>query len=219
MILAGGHGYGGAAVAKGQKRGLFADERLFHHHRGPGSAESSGHHGLVDGGNGLIGVAGYCDALAGSQAVGLDHHGAVKLSGVGPGRSGLGKRFIGGGGHAGGGHDFLGKGLAAFQLGGVGVGAKAGHAGRVQGIAKPGHQRRFRADHHQINAPILGQGHDAGDVGVGQGDVLAAGGGATVARGSQHCRDIGTFGQGMGQGVLTAAGPDYQNAHHAPPLQ
>ena len=213
MVLAGGHGHGVRAVAKGQERGLLADERLFHHDLGPGLAERARDQRLVHGGQRLFLGRGHGHALAGGQTVGLDHHGRADLFHVGPGRGGVGEGRVGGRRHAGRGHDVLGEGLAAFEARGVGVRAEAGDAGRFHGVADAGHERRFGAGHDEVDAAVLGQGHEPGDVAVGDGDVFAHARRTAVSGRGEHRRHVGAFHERTGQGVLPPARADHEYAH------
>jgi hypothetical protein len=56
--------------------------------------------------------------------------------------------------HPGCGHDLLGKGFAAFELGRGSRRAEAGHAFRAYRIGNSSNQRRLGSDHDQIDAEL-----------------------------------------------------------------
>src|SRR5262249_37572903 len=135
-------------------------------------------HGVCAGGGE---VAGDHDALAGGQAVVLDHPGGAEpgQGGVQPGR--VVHHLGGGGGHAGGGHHAFRERFGACDPGGLGGRAEAGDPGRAYRVGGAGDQRPLGADHHQVGLPLGGEGGDRGGIGGLDAVGLGEGGGAGIA--------------------------------------
>ena len=74
MVLGGGEGKCVAAVDEGEEARLLADQAFLDHDLRACSAERAREAGL-DGGGGSLARLGDGDALAGGEAVGLDHDG------------------------------------------------------------------------------------------------------------------------------------------------
>ena len=130
----------------------------------------------------LVQAHGHHHALAGGQAVGLDHDGRALLVHIGVGRRRVGEGFVLGRRNAVALHEGLGEGLGAFQLrGGLGR-AEHAQAVRAELVHHAGRQRLLGADHRQRD--LFGQRPLAQRLHVGDGDVLQA----RVERGARRCR-------------------------------
>ena len=105
----------------------------------------------------------------------------------------------------------LAKDFEPSIVAGAGVRPEAVDPGRAQRVGRPGHQRRLRADDHQVRAELAGQAEDlvrdGGDVRVGFGDGRDAG----IARRGVHAVRLAA--QRADDGVLAPARPDDKNAH------
>jgi hypothetical protein len=116
---------------------------------------------------GRVPVRGDQDALAARQPVGLDHVRRPEL-----GQRGVRRRFADarprrGGRDAALGHDLLGECLGALDHRRAGAGPEARDPGLADGIRRPGHERRFRADDDQVGGQLPGQGGDVRRIGHG----------------------------------------------------
>ena len=153
------------------------------------------------------------DALAGSQAVGLDDDGRALLVDVGMccGRLGKSGEFRGRDVVAG--HEVLGEILRGFELRGFLGRAENLQAAGAEDVDHAGGERRFRADDGEVDLVLLGeisQGFRVGDVDVFQ-LVLARRAG--VAGGDENLLQAGRLRQAPGHGVLAAAGTDDEEFH------
>ena len=202
-VLGGLEGVDAGAVRDREEGDLRAVEVLLDHH--PLAALGVGERG------GTIGRDD--DALAGSEAVVLDHVGGTELvqrrrglvrRGAQPGR---------GGGHAGRCHHVLGERLGSLELRGGGRGAEAGDSPLGDGVRDPGDQRRLGTDDDQVHAELLGQRGDIGT--VHRVDVVESGDGGDpgVARRGVHLGDVRVEGECPGQRVLAPAGADDEGLH------
>ena len=114
------------AVDQREQAGFLAFQEFLDHHRPVA--------GRADRGLGLVAGHGDGDALAGGEAVGLDHHRDRKAVERGQ-RIGLGlDPDVGGGRDSGARAEILGEALGAFELGGGGAGAEGGDAGGSGGV-------------------------------------------------------------------------------------
>ena len=150
------------------------------------------------------------DSLAGGQAVGLHHHrdvlaGLEKLAG-GRHRTKLLKH---GGRHVAAVQDLLAENLAALELRRLGGGAEHPQSGGREGIDDAGDERRLRPDDREIDAALLGELHEAGDVGRRHRHVLGDRRRARVAGSHEHLRAVA--GQLPGEGMFAAAAAYDQN--------
>ena len=154
-------------------------------------------------------------ALAGGQAIGLDHDRRALLADVGQRGVHLGVHRIERGGDVVAGQEILGVGLAAFQLRSGGGRPEDAQAGGAEAVYHASHQRYFRADHGQCHAFSLGQRQQTVDIGDFHRDVAALvfAGGAGVAGCHDHFGDTGGLGQLPCQGVLAAARADDEDLH------
>jgi hypothetical protein len=73
VVLAGGHGQHVVAVDHDDEAGFFAVEELFDHHARTGFTEGVAGQHVTHGGFGFFQRHGDDHALAGGQAIGLDH--------------------------------------------------------------------------------------------------------------------------------------------------
>ena len=191
----------GAGVAVGQ-----ALEVLGGRQRTDGGAVAHAEHGglravevvLDDDGAVLLGQAGQAvvhgggavggddDALAGGQAVLLDHVRRAESVQRG-GQLGLGGAHGGlGGGHARGRHDLLGEGLGALQAGRPDAGAEHGDAGIAHGVGDPRHEGGLRAHDDEVGAHLGDQLDDLRRAGRVDGKVGGHRGGPRIARGDDE---------------------------------
>ena len=86
VILGAAEQQAGLAIAKREQRGDLALQEFLDHHPRAGGAEPAAQ-GVVDGGLGLAQGRGDDHALAGRQAVGLDHEGRIEAGEEGLGRA------------------------------------------------------------------------------------------------------------------------------------
>ena len=181
VVLARTHGTHGLAISEGQKRALGTGHHLLDDHRGTGLAErtvKAGAHGVL----GLRELGRHDHALAGSQAVGLDHERSTLIAHVGERRGFIGKAGIRRRGNAGALHELLGELLGTLHLGALGTGAKAGNAHRAHGVGHAHDERGLGSDNDQAAAGLAGKvRHRRGILGVKQ-HVLAHRSGTAVTR-------------------------------------
>ncbi len=213
VVHGGGQREDALAVADDHERHLLAAEEFLDHHLVPRLAEFPLEHDLLDGLVGLFLLAADVDALAGGQAVGLDHQrelGAGKIV----------QRFGGGMDHleVGGGdvvlaHELLGERLGGLDHGRLLGGAEDLQVAAVELVDDAQRQRLLRPDHGQVDLLLLGeigQLDDAGGLDVDQlGQLLHA----RVARGGEdlvHALGLRDLPE---QGMLAAAGTDDQYFH------
>ena len=125
------------AVAEHQQRDLGAGEVLLGDEHVAGVAELARDEAGADGLAGLVHVLADEHALAGGQAVGLDHQRVVVAAlDVGERRLQALVPPVGAGGHAAGGHDLLGEDLAALELRGLLVGPEHGEAVLLEEVGR-----------------------------------------------------------------------------------
>ena len=127
-----------------------ADQELLDHHLGTGAAEAAIEH-VRDrrlGGGARLGDH---HALAGREAVRLDHHRQGEVVETRNRRIPVGEAAIGGGGNALAGAQILGEALRSFELRRGLVGPEHGEASGTQRIAEPVDQRRLRPDHDEAD--------------------------------------------------------------------
>ena len=163
----------------------------------------------MQGGLGLLLVLGDDHALAQGQAVGLDDSRVLALGlDVLQSGGGVGKDLIPRGGDAVLLHQVLGEHLAGLNLGGGGVGAKAGDTRGLQEIHHAGGQGVVRGHKHQIHLLLLGQGQHALLVHGVYREARCVPADAPVARGAEHRLNLGAFFQLADNGVLPPAAAD-----------
>ncbi|GMA20856.1 hypothetical protein GCM10025862_28770 [Arsenicicoccus piscis] len=120
--------------------------------------------------------------------------------------------------HLGGGHDLLGEGLAALELGGRGRRSEDGDPALAHHVRDAGDERDLGTDHDQVGLDLLrqvGDGRPVGRVGQGaaQGDLVDA----RVAGGGDDRVDGRVAQQGGDDGVLSGTGADDEDLHLAHP--
>ncbi len=148
MILGRTEGQDRAAVGQGKEAGFLARHELFQHHFLAGLAERAGEHGVECVERFLPGF-GDDHALAGGQAIGLDHHRQGEIVERGDRAILAGDTDVAGGRDVGALAQILGEALGAFQLRRLLVGTEHGDAHGAEVIGQAVDQRRFRPDHHQ----------------------------------------------------------------------
>ena len=177
-------------------------------------------HDVVHGIQGFLGGLGHHHALAGSQAVGLDHQGRAQFDHGVLGFVGIGEDLAVGRGHTGAVHDVLGEGLAAFQTGTIGIRTEAGDAGLTHAVGDALGQGQFGTGHHQVDLFLAGQFHQAVQVsGVHRHVDGALTGRAAVAGGHKNFTYPRALLELPHQGVLTPARTDNQDAHNLSSLK
>ena len=77
----------------------------------------------------------------------------------------------------------------------------------------PSAKRPFRPDNGQADAVFLGEADEFGEIGGGNGDVLAVDVGARIARGHEYSFHARTLGEFPSQGVFASAAAYEQNIH------
>jgi hypothetical protein len=137
------------------------------------------------------------------------------IAGFDKGDGGLegGKGPAFGGGNGGVAHHFLGEGLVGFQGGSRLGGSKGLDSLFFQGIDQAEGQRVFRADDHEVCLKLLGGFYQGRDVVGLDGQKVAEGGHARVARGDEESRAAGRLFDFPGEGMFAAAGTDEENIH------
>jgi hypothetical protein len=208
-------GQGGLAVDHGDEAGFLAFQEFLDHHPRAGGAEGVAAEHVGDGGFGLGQAHRHDHALAGGQAVGLDHDRCALLPHVLQRFLDVGVHGVVRGGDAVAGEEVLGEGLAAFQLRGGSGGAEDAVALRAERVDHAGDQRAFGADHGHRDALAIDEIEQAMNVAGIDRDIaaLGLGRGAGVARGDQYFGDAHGLRQLPGQGVFAAAGTDDENFH------
>ena len=216
MILRRRHGPHGLAVGKGQKRALGAGQALLDNHRGAGGAKralEAGTHRVL----GLGELHRHHYALAGCQAIRLDHEGRTLRADIRQGRFLIRKAPVGGRGDVGAPHELLGELLGTLHLRAGGTGAKAGDARRTHGVGNACYQRSLGTNDHQTAVGLARKvGHRRRIVLV-QRDVLAHRERAAVARRDKELAAARALGQLGRQRVLAAAAAQQQDVDGVPP--
>ncbi|CFW05319.1 Uncharacterised protein [Bordetella pertussis] len=215
VVLAGGQGEHMAAVAHDDEAGFFAGEEFLDHHARAGLAQRAvAQHG-VDRAMRFVQRHGDHHALAGSQAVGLDHDGRAVLVDIGVRLGRIGEGFVARRGDGMADHEGLGVILRAFQLRGRLGRTEDLQAAGAEHVDHAGGQGRLGADHGQRHALAL---DEVGQfLGAGQRYVLEllALRGAAVAGRHVDLVDARGAGQTPCEGVFAAARADYQEFHVA----
>ena len=203
VVLGGTEQEGVFSVAEGEEGDFFALQAFLDDDRGV--AEDFLVHDGVDGRQGFVFGGRDGDAFTGGQAVRLDDDRDATLADKRAGGVWVVETLPQGGGDAGGVGEFLGEGLAAFQLGGSFGRAAAGDAGGFHGVGEAGDQRGFGARHDQVDGGVLGEGDQAGDVERIDGDALGCGGDAWVAGGAPEFCQQRAVGDGPAQCVIASS--------------
>ena len=173
VVLGGNHGHDGLAIDESQEACFFADHTFFNDDAAARSTEDVVFHHGVDGFDGFCFRLGDDDALAGSQAIGLDDDRCALFLNIGLGGFAIGKGgvscrrdvvFL---------HEVLGKDFGPFHLGCGLVRAKDSQAFGLGQVGNAFGQGDFRADDEHVDAFVFGIVRDG--VQIGQGDVDALG--------------------------------------------
>ena len=122
---------------------------------------------------------------------------------------------VGAGGDAAVGHDLLGEDLAALELRGHAVGAEHGEAVLLEEVGEADHERRLGTYDGEVDLLAAGEVEQRRQVVGGDGDVVGLGGGSGVARGAEDAVRERGLGEGMDEGVLSAAAAHHEHAHEA----
>ena len=80
---------------------------------------------------------------------------------------------------------------------------------------RPDHERRLGTDDGEVDLLAAGEVEQRRQVVGGDGDVVGLGGGAGVARGAEDAVRERGLGEGMDEGVLSAAAAHHEHAHEA----
>ena len=164
---------------------------------------------------GIVDVVWDDHALAGGEAVGLEHGqvvGAENLKPLVRGLRGL-EEFAVGVPHAGGLHDLLGEPLGRLDLRGVAGGTEGEDAAFAQRVDEAGGEGCFGSDDDEVDATLLGGVAEAVDVGVVDREVLAEFRGSGVARRGEQGLAGRRLRQFPGQRVLASTAADDQDSH------
>ena len=153
------------------------------------------------------------DAFAGVQAVGLHHDRRAVLLHVGLGGLRIAKFREAGGRNLVRGAKLLGEGLGAFELRRDRLGAERLDAGLLQIVHQARDQRRFGADHHQVDLVRLAEGRDRRVVGDLEVDDLRFLGDARIARRRIELGQERARGELPGERMLASAGAEEQDLH------
>ena len=213
VVLRGGERDDRRAVDEREDGGLLALEILLDEHLAGGFAELGVDEHVPEGRLDLLLVHADAHALAGGEAVGLEHDRDAELRdglaglGLGADDDVVGRRDLGGA------HDLLGEGLAALHAGGGLDGAEGGEAGLLEGVHDAEAERDLGADDGEVGAVLLRPGDEPGDVLGGDRDVGGDRGGAGVSGGAEELRGGVVLVQLPGDGVLAAAVSDDENLH------
>ncbi|GAV36827.1 hypothetical protein ROTAS13_04516 [Roseomonas sp. TAS13] len=215
VILRPDQGQGMAAVAEGEEGDLLADQAFLDQDRGARRAVDAAIQHVGDGGLGLLQRGGHHHALAGGEAVGLDHDRCALRPDIGHGLGTVGEAGPFGPRHAGGFGDLAGEALGALQPRRGGGGAEAADARLGAGIGQAQGQRRLGADHHEVHLLLLRQGELPGDVLGRHGQAFGDPRDPGVAGGHPEPGQQGGIQQLPGQGVLPPPAAHQQHLHRA----
>ena len=164
----------------------------------------------MDGVEGFVHRHGDDDALAGSEAVGLDDDWSALFLNVGAGLIGIGEDFVFGRRDAVFLHEVLRERLRALDFSGALRRAEGLDAGRVHRIDNTIRQRHFRTDDDEVDVFFFGELDEIvvirdGNAFDALGDVLHA----RIARYGIELRGFWRLREFPGQRVLTSARTDY----------
>ena len=181
MVLRTRQQYGAFAVHEREDRALFAVEKLLHEHLCAGRAELVAHEHVVNRRLGLFRRLGHHHALAGGEAVRLDHDGETILRERGLRRRRVRERARAPRGYARCIHDFLRKTLRAFHARTCRDGAERLHADLLQRVDETLAERRLRSHHHEVGTVRLRPRRDGSHILRADGEVSGERCGAGVA--------------------------------------
>ena len=214
VVLGGGQGHGPLAVAETEEGGFLAHQAFLQHHAVARRAEGPGFHDVAHSLQGFLRIAGHHHALAGGQAVGLDHQGRAHFDHMVFGDFRIAEHRTAGRGHLCPVHDLLGKGLAALKPRAIGVRTETGDARLAHAVHNAQGQRQFGAGHHQIDLFPAGQIHQCVQVVGGHRHIdRARAAGASVAGSHKNFTDPRALAKFPDQGMLAPAGTDHKDAH------
>jgi len=151
------------------------------------------------------------DALAGGQAIGLEHRG------IGAGDRShpvldVGDDPVGGGRDAGGAHHLLAERLGPLQSRRTAIGAEAAHSCRPQRVGDARDERGLGADHHQRGTGRLGQRDDRVRIlGVDSADHVGIGRDPGVARRADQLRGARRAGERLDERMLARTAAEHQH--------
>ncbi len=219
MILGRGQGPGLFAIADAKQRDFLARQHFLDDNPAAGRAKLALAQHVLAGRQGLFHALGHHNALAGSQAVGLDHKRGAFLPHVSGSLVQIVEDPAGRCRHARRGHHVLGEGFAAFKLRAIGVRPKAVDAGFLHFVADAKGQGKLGPWNDKIYPVLFGKVHKARNVIGGDGNIFeTVGFRAAVAGRGVDFVNRGALGQLPDQGVFTAARTDYQYFHSQVPL-
>ncbi len=212
MVLRRGQCDRGLAVAQREKGRFLAGEKFLDDDFAAGFAQAAAEH-HVDGRFGLGDGLRHHHALAGGEAVGLDHDRRAARARIGLGRIGGVEALIGGGRDAVFPAQILGEALGAFEpCRGPGRSERL-DAGGFQVVDDAGAERRLRPDHHKVDAMFAAKRDHRPMIGEVEADAFGLPRDAGIARraiepvGERACRHF------PGQRMLAPAGAQQQDIH------
>ena len=142
--------------------------------------------------------------------------GAPCVAHVGLARRRVAEAAIGGGGDAVLGAEILGEALGAFELRRRRDRAEHLDAGACEIVGEPGHQRRLRPDHHEVDAVVLAEAGDRRMVGDVERHALGERRDPGIARRAIELREQRALLELPGQRMLAAA--RLRSTAHSPSL-
>ena len=148
----------------GDEAGFFAGKKFFDDDPSTGVAKGPVSQHVVDCGVSLFQRLRHDHALAGSEAIGLDDDRRTDLLEIRPGFFQVSERRVVRGRNPVPDHEFLGKGLGAFQACRLLAGAEAAQARAPEAIHDAGGQRRLGTDHGQPHVLFPGEFQQRVDV-------------------------------------------------------
>ena len=213
MILCRLHGFEVLAVYERENAYLRAGQELLDDNACASAAERTAVNRVLDGCDRVLFGHGNRHAFAERQAVRLDDDRRTLLLDIGNGIRRVFKHGIACGRDAVLFHQFLGKGLGAFDDCRVFTRAKGTDTRFFQRVDHAERQRVVRRDHHEVRLVRLGKGHYAVNIGRLDVDTFRFLRDAAVAGRAPDMVDLGALFQGMDDGMLTAAAADHQYFH------
>ena len=212
MILRGADGDDGRPVGQREETGFLAGEKLFDHDFAAGAAEPAIEH-LTQRFLRLFVRFRDDHALACGETVGLEHEGRLEPLERAPRRLQRGAAFVPRGGDAGALAQFLGEALASFELSGLFRGAEGIDPGCTQRIGQPVDQRRFGADHDEVDGVLFAKPDHCPVVGRIEGDALGILCDARVARCRPQLVAMRRLRQFPRQRMFAPAAPEQKDIH------
>ena len=158
-------------------------------------------------------------ALARRKPVGLDHDRRALRADIGQRVGGIGEAAIGAGRNAEFGAERLGKSLGALELRSLLARPERLDAGAVEIVDDPGRERRFRADHDEIDRVALAEIDHRGMVGDIERHAFGFPRDAGIARRAPEFRHQRRGRDLPRQSVFAAAGTEQKNVHGADQME